>query len=112
MRALRWLGALTLCAGLGSVSVAQGQAPLPADTPDHAATEAKGSGTGNATAETVDPAELLERIRALEAKLADVQAATPQQAPAEAELPPEVSGLIEEVEPDLLKIYGFFDTGV
>ena len=97
------------------MSVAQGQAPLPADTPDQAATEAKGSGTGNATAETVTTAELLERIRALEAKLADVQAGAPQQATVEADaalLPPDVSGLIEEVEPDLLKIYGFFDTGV
>lgn len=88
---------------------------MPSDTPDRAVTEAKGSGTSNATAETVDPAELLERIRALEAKLADVQTGTPQQAPAEADaalLAPDVSGLIEEVEPDLLKIYGFFDTGV
>jgi hypothetical protein len=64
----------------------------------------------------VSQAELLERIRALEAKVADLSAAGAQgpalsSEEAALQLPPVESGLIEEVTPDLLKIYGFFDTG-
>ncbi|MFT3924653.1 MAG: hypothetical protein QM778_19085 [Myxococcales bacterium] len=59
-------------------------------------------------------AELLERVRALEAKLAELTANPPAALVEDPTLSlplTEDTSLIEEVTPDLLKIYGYFDTG-
>ncbi len=114
MRALGWCGALTLWVGLGTVSLVEGQEAPAQEAPEPPAASAQESSPRKAPAQEIDPAELLERIRALEAKLAEVQASQQASAPPadSTALPAELAGLTEEVEPDLLKIYGFFDTGM